>query len=90
MKATTRKIQEYLQMNRKRVREINLKHFSLSGQITSLKNNSIVKFESSLERDYSILLEFDSNVKNYLEQPLVIEYSINNRKRRYTPDFFII
>lgn len=89
MKATTRKIQEYLQMNRKRVREINLKHFSLSGQITSLKNNSIIKFESSLERDYSIILEFDHKVRNYLEQPIVIEYLSNEKKRRYTPDFFV-
>ena len=76
-------------MNSKRVREIKLKHFSLSGQISSKKNDSIIQFESSLERDYSILLEYNSNVKSYLEQPLIMTYYENNKKRRYTPDFFI-
>ncbi|MGG6229359.1 TnsA endonuclease N-terminal domain-containing protein [Tenacibaculum sp. SDUM215027] len=76
-------------MNKKRVREINLKYFSLSGHITSLKNNSIVKFESSLERDYSIILEFNYKVRNYLEQPIVIEYLYKGKKRRYTPDFLV-
>ncbi|WP_408034619.1 TnsA endonuclease N-terminal domain-containing protein [Tenacibaculum aestuarii] len=76
-------------MNSRRVREIKLKKFSLSGQITSQKNNSIIQFESSLERDYSILLEFQPNIKCYLEQPMIINYKEGKRGRKYIPDFFV-
>ena len=48
---------------KKRVREIGLKYSSLSGQINSQKIKQPVQFESSLERDFIYLLEFDSRKK---------------------------
>lgn len=74
----------------KRVREILLKKFSLTGVINISQVNKPVQFESSLERDYIYLLEFNSNVKFYLEQPLEIKYEdYNGKKRKYTPDFIV-
>jgi len=79
-----------LQKFRKRVREINFKYSSLSGQISSNKLNRSIQFESSLERDFIYLLEFDTNVNYYLEQPMVISYKDkNNKSRKYTPDFIV-
>lgn len=75
---------------KKRVREINYKYSSLSGQISSIKVNKIVQFESALERDFIYLAEFDINIKGYLEQPLAINYiDKSGFNRKYTPDFYI-
>ncbi len=75
---------------KKRVREIGLKYSSLSGQISSKKIQKPVQFESSLERDFIYLLEFDTRVKRYLEQPLEIPYiDLLGKSRKYTPDFII-
>lgn len=75
---------------KKRVREVNYKYSSLSGQISSKKLNKAIQFESSLERDFIYLLEFDRRVKNYIEQPLTIPYKDQDQKnRKYTPDFMI-
>jgi hypothetical protein len=47
-------------------------------------------FESSLERDFLILLDFDLNVDRYEEQPLRIEYTDGDgRARTYTPDVLV-
>jgi len=73
----------------KKVRNIGLKKFSLTGNITSLKQNSQISFESSLERDYIYLLEFDTTVDEYFEQPLKIFYEVEGKKRYYVPDFYV-
>jgi len=50
----------------------------------------MVASESSLERDFYILLDFDLNVDKYVEQPLSIEYrDADGRERTYTPDVLI-
>lgn len=73
----------------KKVRRIGLKNFSLSGNIVSLKANDLISFESSLERDYINLLEFNSSVITYCEQPLKIFYTIGAKKSYYVPDFYV-
>lgn len=74
----------------KRVREITLKSSSLTGIVNIGQINRSIQFESSLERDFIYLLEFNPNVKFYLEQPLEIIYEDSNgKKRKYTPDFII-
>lgn len=75
----------------KRVREIYFKYGSLSGNFVSTKNkNKLIQFESSLERDYVYLLEFNPEVYCYLEQPLKIIYTNNsNKKKSYIPDFLV-
>jgi len=74
----------------KRIREISIKNSSLSGMINSSQINKVIQFESSLERDFIYLLEFDIYVDKYLEQPLEISYNdtLGNAKK-YIPDFAI-
>lgn len=43
-------------------------------------------FESSLERDWLRLLDFDPNVIALREQPFTIYYEVEGRRIRYTPD----
>ncbi|NMM50313.1 TnsA endonuclease N-terminal domain-containing protein [Marinigracilibium pacificum] len=71
---------------KKRVREIGNRHRSLSGFISSEKINKDVVFESSLERDFIILQEFNDAVSCYLEQPFKVKLA---NDLSYTPDFII-
>lgn len=73
-------------MSHKKVRQIGLSDLSLTGNIYSAKANELVNFESSLERDYIYLLEYDTKVFKYYEQPLKIYYG---SKQYYVPDFFV-
>ena len=59
------------------------------GKFPSLKNKTMVWFESHLERDFIYLTEFDKSVIKYQEQPFKIQYFINGKKYKYTPDFLI-
>lgn len=72
------------------VRKIGMNHTSLTGKVFSEKNGVARFFESSLERDYIYILEFDHNVRSYEEQPVTIEYLDEiGKKRTYTPDFLV-
>ena len=51
--------------------------------------NSLIWYESLLERDYMYLLEIDSDVISYSSQSLRIVYRQDGKPRRYTPDFFV-
>lgn len=73
----------------KPVRKIKMNHTSLTGVIPSLKSNRLHEFESSLERDFIRLTEFDSNVAEFVEQPTIIEYENGGKICKYIPDFLI-
>jgi len=73
----------------KPARKIGLGRRSLTGKIYSQKDNETHLFESSLERDFIKLQEFDINVAKYIEQPVTIEYVHDKQKRYYTPDFLV-
>jgi hypothetical protein len=60
------------------------------GKFPSLKLGRTVLFESTIERDLIYLLDFESNVKAFEEQPFQMQYSDGNKTRRYTPDFHAI
>ncbi len=77
--------QKIMRISLKKKRNISANEFSLTGQIKSLKSNDLVDFESSLERDFIYILEFDESVRYYYEQPLKIEF----KDRYYVPDFFV-
>lgn len=62
---------------------------SVTGYFPSKKNSRSIFFESMLEKKLFLSLEFDENVLNYLEQPVIIEYSNKNRKTTYCPDCLI-
>lgn len=51
--------------------------------------NAVVWWESQLERDYLYLLEIDPNVLAYQEQPFTLAYESPDKRKKYTPDFFV-
>lgn len=60
------------------------------GKIPNFKTGKMVQYESQLERDYIFRLLYDSKVQSFTHQPLALQYSLDGRKRRYTPDFLVI
>lgn len=67
------------------VRPLRLSHRALTGKVR-LKSGGMAGFESSLERDWLIALDFDRRVRRILEQPYTLYYVHEGAKRRYTPD----
>ena len=60
------------------------------GRFPSFRLNVTLWFESLLERDYLCLLEFDHlDVLSFREQPGRIYYTLDGKRRRYTPDFYV-
>ncbi|WP_158423405.1 TnsA endonuclease N-terminal domain-containing protein [Leptolinea tardivitalis] len=60
---------------------------SFTGKFPSQKMNRMIHYESSIEKDFIHLLEFEESVTWYEEQPLRIEYMENKKKHYYIPDF---
>jgi hypothetical protein len=73
----------------KPVRKIGMTVRSLRAIQPSEKNGRTVHLESALERDFCCLVEFDKNVAEYVEQPVIIRYLEDGQVRRYTPDFLV-
>lgn len=48
-----------------------------------------VAYESLLERDRMLLLDFDPRTSAYLEQPLKLTYRAGGKKRVHTPDLLV-
>lgn len=71
------------------VRKIKMNNFSVTGAFYSHKNGRHIEFESSLERDFFLLLELDETVKSYEEQPIRLSYTYANKEIPYTPDCII-
>ncbi len=71
-------------------RSIPKSHRSVTGRIASAKLGRPAEFESTLERDLLTLLEFDSQVLGYEEQPVTIGYTApDGSSRSYTPDVLV-
>jgi len=65
-------------------------YHSLTGLIPNTRTQSMTAFESSLERDFLLLLDFDPDVEFYEEQPVKITYHDESGRRRiYTPDVLV-
>lgn len=71
------------------VRKIKTNHFSVTGVFYSFKNKRHIEFESSLERDFFLLLEMDEAVQSYEEQPMRLSYFYAKKTVYYTPDCII-
>src|SRR5262245_20917420 len=72
------------------VRKIPKNHRSVTGLISSDGAANQAAFESTLERDFMLLVDFDSEVTSYEEQPLRIDYlSADGKARHYTPDILV-
>ena len=67
------------------VRVLRTSRRSLTGRVT-LGDGGGAAFESSLERDWLLALDFDSRVQSIQAQPFSIYYEHQGATRRYTPD----
>jgi hypothetical protein len=61
----------------------------IRGYFPSQKMDRMVQWESLLERDAILLMEFSRGVRQYREQPELIQYQHGDSTRRYFPDFEI-
>lgn len=71
------------------VRKIKKNYRSVTGYFASIKNGRNVAYESLLERDFFLLLEFDRSVSSYEEQPMRLSYHYGNKNIPYTPDVLV-
>jgi hypothetical protein len=71
------------------VRKIKKSYISCVGYFKSYKNNKQLAFESILERDFFMLLEFERGVVSFEEQPLKINYQLKTKNTKYTPDVLV-
>lgn len=73
-----------LALNRS-VRPLRPAHRALTGRVV-LDTGKTAGYESSLERDWLIALDFDWRVKRIQEQPYSLNFVHDGRQYRYTPD----
>lgn len=74
----------------KPVRKIGKSHRAINGTLASTKAEGGAQYESALERDHYLGLEFDPLVARIVTQPVVIPYrDARGRQRRYTPDTLV-
>lgn len=73
------------------VRKIPKNYLGVTGGFASRKNGCVLGFESLLERDHMILLEFDDAVEKFEEQPVRIPLPAGKGGggRTYVPDILV-
>jgi TnsA endonuclease N terminal/TnsA endonuclease C terminal len=72
------------------VRMVPKNYRSLTGLVPNPRTQSMTAFESSLERDFLLLLDFDPDVEFFEEQPVkIIYHDVKGRRRTYTPDVLV-
>jgi len=73
------------------VRNVNTRgSLNMTGRFSSHKMKRCCSFESSIEKDFVHLLEFDREVTEYYEQPFWVEFTLEGKKHRACPDFIAI
>jgi len=71
-------------------RKIPKSYRNVTGIVSSRKNHGEAQFESTLEQDFYVQLEFREDVVGFQVQPVSIEFTdSNDRKRTYTPDVLV-
>ena len=71
------------------VRKIPKTYRSISGRFPSVLNSRLIGYESKLERDFFVTLEFDRTILRYEEQPVRITGVVGGKKISYVPDCLI-
>lgn len=71
------------------VRRIPKTFRSISGRFPSIINGRCIGYESKLERDYYLRLEFDKSIASYEEQPIRLAGVVAGKSVSYTPDCLI-
>ena len=69
------------------VRKIPKNYLGVTGSFASRKNGQMGGFESLLEKEYMLLLDFDESVESFEEQPVTIP--VPGVARGYTPDVLV-
>ena len=69
-------------------RKLRTSRRSLTGLVVT-DSKGPASFESSLERDWLIVLDFDPNVRAIQVQPFTLFYDFGDRSSRYTPDVLV-
>lgn len=69
-------------------RKIIKSYRSITGHFPSIKNDKSIAFESKLESEFFLTLEFDNDIFTYQEQPQ-IEIFFNNKTTTYSADAYI-
>jgi hypothetical protein len=49
----------------------------------------MVQFESTLEKDFTSILEFNVGVHRFVGQPVKIDFTKDGKAKSYTPDFLV-
>lgn len=80
-------IGDHHQRSRKIVRHTGI---TIRGKFPSRKNGRMVHHESLLELDAIYLFETFHRIREYREQPARINYSLDEKSCRYTPDFEVL
>lgn len=71
-------------------RRIPKNHLTVTGAFASKKNGRMMGFESLLEREHMLLLEFDPRVVHFEEQPVTVPVrDESSRSRKYVPDVLV-
>lgn len=71
------------------VRKIKPTRRSVSG-FYPFRDTISIPYESSLERDFIIIQEFDKDVRDLVAQPVSIPFHLKGRTYTYTPDFLVL
>lgn len=69
------------------VRKIPKNYLSVTGSFASQKNDQMDEFESLLEKEHLMLLEFDETVARYEVQPITMH--VPGEPKGYTPDALV-
>lgn len=62
---------------------------SIRGKHHSSKMFKMIPWESTLERDFIKLLDFDETIESFHFQPLQIDFLYKGKRRKYFPDFLV-
>lgn len=71
------------------VRKVSGRGRNMIGLFPSLKLGRMVAFESLIEQDYLYVLDYETEVTWFEEQPLTISYAWQEKSYEYTPDFHV-
>lgn len=72
------------------IRKIPKNYSNVTGIAAHSKADGQAMFESTLERDFLMLLEFDKNVERFEVQPIKLEWMNElGKPRSYTPDVLV-
>jgi len=70
-------------------RKIPKNYRNITGKFSSKKSDTLISYESKLERDFLYLFELSNYVLRIVEQPITIRYESENGINKYTPDFYL-